>query len=53
MPNLVNLLKCMLEHLLLATSEYILYDISVGQCVLLAEADCEKDLELESGFPVI
>ena len=26
------------------SSEYTLYDTSAGECVLLAETDCEKDL---------
>ena len=46
MPNLVNLLKCKIMHVgtSFTSSAYTLYDTSAGECVLLAEADCEKDL---------
>jgi len=45
-PNLVVELKCKIMHVgtLSAASEYTLYDASVGQRVLLAEADYKKDL---------
>ena len=43
--NIQNLLTCKVMHVgTPTTSEYTLYDTSVRQHVLLAKADCEKDL---------